>query len=148
MTVPKPNGANDKVFYLDLVGNSFLGRMARQARKDMYQVFLNEVRPDATSSILDVGVSVFEDHPEESNLLEQLYPYPSNIKMLGVHEGSFLEQRFPGTTYVRYDPQGNFPFEDGQFDVCYCNAVIEHVGLAEDRHRFLRELLRVAARCS
>src|SRR5690348_7397192 len=103
---------NDKVFYLDLVGQSFLRRLAKKARTDIYQIFLDEVRPTATSSILDVGVSVVKDAPEESNLLEQLYPYPANVKMLGIHEGAFLEKRFPGTTYVRYDPRGAFPFSD------------------------------------
>ena len=76
-------------------------------------------------------------------MLEQRYPHPANITMLGVHEGAFLERQFPGTTYVRYDPRSGFPFDAGQFDICYCNAVIEHVGLEEDRERFLREMLRV-----
>jgi SAM-dependent methyltransferase len=134
---------NDKVFYLDFVGQSFLGRLAKKARIDIYQVFLDEIRPTATSLILDVGVSVVEDDPEESNLLEQLYPYPTNVKMLGIHEGAFLEKRFPGTTYVRYNPCGAFPFSDNEFDVCYCNAVIEHVGREQDRLRFLGEVLRV-----
>jgi ubiquinone/menaquinone biosynthesis C-methylase UbiE len=63
--------------------------------------------------------------------------------MLGIHEGAFLEKRFPGTTYIRYDPREVFPFSDNEFDVCYCNAVIEQVGRAEDRRRFLGEVLRV-----
>jgi SAM-dependent methyltransferase len=138
---------NDKVFYLDFVGQSFLGPLAKKARTDIYQIFLDQIRPTSTSSILDVGVSVAEDNPEETNalenVLEHLYPYPANIKMLGVHEGAFLEERFPGTKYVRYDAKGTFPFADDEFDVCYCNAVIEHVGSPESRRRFVRELLRV-----
>jgi SAM-dependent methyltransferase len=138
---------NDKVFYLDAVGQSFLGRMAKKARTDIYEIFLDRIRPTPTTTILDVGVSVAEDNPEESheleNVLEQMYPYRRNIKMLGIHDGAFLEKRFPGTSYVRYDPDGNFPFEDGEFDVCYCNAVIEHVGRPADRRRFVREILRV-----
>ncbi len=121
--------------------------MAKKARTDIYQIFLDEIKPTAASTILDVGVSVTEDSLEESNsvenMLEQLYPYPSNVKMLGVHDGAFLEKRFPGMSYIRYDPQGNFPFKDGEFDVCYCNAVIEHVGRPEDRRRFVNEILRV-----
>lgn len=138
---------NDKVFYIDTVGQTFLGRLATKARTDIYEIFLERLRPTPTTTILDVGVSVAEDNPETSgdleNFLEQLYPYPANIKMLGIHEGAFLEKRYPGTKYVRYDPSGNFPFEDNQFDVCYCNAVLEHVGRPDDRRRFLREILRV-----
>jgi SAM-dependent methyltransferase len=134
---------SDRVFYLDVVGESFLGRLARKARTDIYEIFLRETRPGETSTILDVGVSVVPDNPRESNILERLYPYPANVTMLGIHEGDFLEQQFPGTKYVRYDPASRFPFADGQFDICYCNAVIEHVGRVEDRRRFVRELLRV-----
>jgi SAM-dependent methyltransferase len=138
---------NDKVFYFDIVGQTFLGRLANKARTDIYQIFLDQIRPTSSSSILDVGVSVAEDNPGETsaleNVLEHLYPYPTNIKMLGVHDGAFLEERYPGTKYVRYDPAGPFPFGDEEFDVCYCNAVIEHVGRPESRRRFVRELLRV-----
>ncbi len=137
---------SDRVFYLDIVGDSFLGRLAQKARAGMYQVFLREMSPAESTKILDVGVSVVEEHPEESNILEQRYPYPANITMLGIHEGAFLETRFPGTRYVRYDPPSPFPFADAAFDVCYCNAVIEHVGEEEERRRFIRELLRVARR--
>jgi hypothetical protein len=135
---------SDRVFYLDVVGDSFLGRLARKARSDLYEIFLREVRPDATTTILDVGVSVVEESPEEANVLERLYPHRANITMLGIHEGAFLERQFPGATYVQYDPRSPFPFEDGRFDVCYCNAVIEHVGLEEDRRRLVSEMLRVA----
>lgn len=143
---PVDRDRDDRAFYLDAVSHSFLGRLARKARTDIYQMFLRELAPDATTSILDVGVSVVEDEPGESNVLEQLYPHPANLTMLGIHEGSTLERRYPGTRYVRYDPGARFPFADGQFDVCYCNAVIEHVGREEERRRFLRELLRVGHR--
>jgi SAM-dependent methyltransferase len=110
----------------------------------MYEIFLAETRPVEASSILDVGVSVAENPPEESNILEQHYPHPARITMLGIHEGALLERQYPGTKYVRYDPAGPFPFVDRQFDICYCNAVIEHIGRQAERERFVRELVRVA----
>ena len=118
-------------------------RLARKARLGIFGIFVDRIRPSETDTILDVGVSVVEDNPDESNILEQLHPHTSRLTMLGIHEGAFLEKRFPGARYVRYDPKGNFPFADNEFDVCYCNAVLEHVGLEEDRRRFLREILRV-----
>jgi hypothetical protein len=132
----------DEVFY-KAPGGKVLNRLARKARLGIFDVFVDRIRPAETDTILDVGVSVVEDNPEESNILEQMHPYSHRVTMLGIHDGSFLEKRFPGTRYRRYDPRGNFPFSDGEFDVCYCNAVLEHVGLAEDRRRFLREVLRV-----
>ncbi len=136
----------DRVYYLDVVGETFLGRLARRARNGLYDAFVRELRPTDAMTVLDVGVSVVEDNPEVSNVLEQRFPWLSNVTMLGIHEGAFLEETFPGTRYVRYQPGAPFPFADRQFDVCYCNAVIEHVGLEGDRRRFLRELLRVGRR--
>lgn len=145
MTLPHQE-RDDRAFYLDVASDSFLVRLSRKARMDIYQIFLRELAPSAVTSVLDVGVSVVEDEPAESNMLEQLYPYPANLTMLGIHDGAFLEGRYPGTRYVRYDTSTGFPFADGQFDICYCNAVIEHIGNEEDRRRFLGELLRVGRR--
>lgn len=136
----------DDVFYLNVVGDSFLGKLAQKARKDLYDIFMRELNGVGAKSLLDVGVSVLEKNPLESNIFERLYPYRDRITMLGIHEGAFLETQFPGARYVQYDPQGKFPFEDNQFDICYCNAVIEHIGLEQDRDRFLREVLRVGKR--
>jgi SAM-dependent methyltransferase len=137
---------NDRVFYLDAVSGSFLGRLARRARTDLYRAFARELAPGPDTTILDVGVSVVEDDPEVSNVLERLHPWPERITMLGIHEGSFLEQAYPGTRYVRYQAGSAFPFPDQSFDVCYCNAVLEHVGDPAQRRHFLRELLRVGRR--
>ncbi len=140
MNVP---AGSDRDFYFEGRTGSFLGRLSRRARVEMYDVFLRETRPTERSTVLDIGVSVVENPPEESNVLEQLYPHPANVTMLGIHDGGPLERQFPGTRYVRYEPGARFPFADEQFDICYCNAVIEHVGREDDRRRFLREVLRV-----
>ncbi len=137
---------SDRPYYDPVVAPGALGRMSRRARVGIYEIFLRELRPTATTTVLDVGVSVVDDQPREANVLEQRYPYPQNLTMLGIHEGSFLEKLYPGTRYVRYQPPARFPFGDREFDICHCNAVIEHVGGEEDRRRFLRELLRVGRR--
>jgi hypothetical protein len=36
------------------------------------------------------------------------------------------------------------PFADGEFDVAFSNAVVEHVGGRDDQQRFVLELCRVA----
>jgi len=136
----------DKAFYLDAVNGSFLARLARRARSDLYAAFVRELSPGPATTILDVGVSVVEDDPAVSNLLERLHPWPERITMLGIHEGAFLERQHPGARYVRYQPGDPFPFPDQAFDVCYCNAVLEHVGDPAGRRAFLQELLRVGRR--
>lgn len=49
---------------------------------------------------------------------------------------------YPGP-FVRGDPAEGLPFADGEFDLAYCNSVIEHVP-PERRAAFAAELRRVA----
>jgi SAM-dependent methyltransferase len=48
---------------------------------------------------------------------------------------------YPGP-FVRADPAAGLPFADGEFDLAYCNSVIEHVP-RERRAAFAAELRRV-----
>ena len=54
-------------------------------------------------------------------------------------------QAFPQITTVVADGR-DLPFADGEFDVGFSNAVVEHVGGRDDQERFVRELCRVAKR--
>lgn len=58
--------------------------------------------------------------------------------------GVDLEERpgYPGR-FVRADASDGLPFGDGEFDLAYCNSVIEHVA-PERRAAFAAELRRVA----
>jgi SAM-dependent methyltransferase len=135
----------DKHFYNNFVANiRFFSKLSQEARAEMYEIFLKEVSPSPEDSILDIGVSVTEQERLEENILEKLYPYASKITMLGIHDGAFLEQVYPGTKYVRVDPENPFPFADNQFDICFCNAVLEHVGDHQKQKEFVREILRVS----
>jgi SAM-dependent methyltransferase len=49
---------------------------------------------------------------------------------------------YPGT-FVQADAAERLPFADGEFDLAYCNSVIEHVA-PERRAAFAAELRRVA----
>ena len=37
-----------------------------------------------------------------------------------------------------------FPFKDKEFDICWCNAVVEHVDNRDKQERFLKNIQRVA----
>ena len=64
---------------------------------------------------------------------------------LGQHEGARFRESYPRARYVQGDALA-LPFEDGEFDVAFSNAVIEHVGGPEEQRRFVDEALRVARR--
>jgi SAM-dependent methyltransferase len=79
------------------------------------------------------------------NFFEELYPWPHRITAVGVHDGTAFRRRYPQVRYVQGDACA-LPFADGEFDLYFSNAVIEHVGGDERQRAFVREALRVAGR--
>lgn len=117
---------------------------ALKARRYMFDLFIHSFRPSSQTRVLDLGVTPDDSLPE-SNLFEQLYPYPDKLTVASIEDASSLEQRFPGVKYVRIERK-TLPFVSGEFDVVFCSAVLEHVGSREDQRTFIAEALRVSKR--
>jgi SAM-dependent methyltransferase len=123
-----------------------------RSRRRKLRLFLEELRPSAQTTVLDVGVDEvgFGGEGGESgcrthNFFEELYPWPHRITALGLHDGEGFRRAYPGVDYVQGDACA-LPFPDGAFDVVFSNAVIEHVGGAERQRAFVSEALRVGRR--
>jgi hypothetical protein len=107
------------------------------------------LRPDASTTILDVGVTdaAFGDadgHGSD-NFFEANYPWPGRITAVGVADLPRFREAFPGVRLVIADGR-SLPFADGEFDVAVSNAVVEHVGGEDDQRALVRELCRVGRR--
>ena len=120
-----------------------------RSRRRKLRLFLDELRPTPDTTVLDVGADELGfgegDGCGTLNFFEELYPWPERITALGVHEGTAFRARYPHIRYVRGDACA-LPFADGEFDVVFSNAVIEHVGSRERQRAFVREALRVGRR--
>lgn len=114
--------------------------ISRANRSRKLQRFMDLMKPAPTTSILDVGFADHEYSPVH-NYLEKYYPYPEQITALGIDEPLEFSRRYPQVRAVRY-PGRVFPFDDGQFDICWSNAVLEHVGDHQAQIDFLREIRR------
>jgi SAM-dependent methyltransferase len=130
------------VYYANSGMVPLASRVSLHARRKMFRVFMEFVRPGPGTRVLDVGVTNDDTH-RESNYFEQLYPYPQNITCVGTEDGSHLALRYPGLTYLQVRTGEPLPFRDGEFDVVFSNAVIEHVGSRAAQAAFARELCRV-----
>jgi SAM-dependent methyltransferase len=108
----------------------------------MFRVFMETFAPTAATTVLDVGVTSDRSF-QESNYFERMYPYPHNVSCVGTEDGSHLPAQYPGLQYQQVIAGEPLPFPDGQFDIVFSNAVLEHVGSRSEQMRFLGEICRV-----
>jgi SAM-dependent methyltransferase len=123
-----------------------------RSRRRKLRLFLDEMRPSASSTVVDVGADEvgFGDPGGQGgcqthNFFEELYPWRERITAVGLHAGDGFRARYPEITYVQADGCA-LPFPDRAFDLYFSNAVIEHVGDRDRQQAFVSEALRVAAR--
>ena len=106
-------------------------------RKKRIQLFLELMRPEKQTRILDVGGYVFD--------WDQVVPIESPVTFLNLSHpkiGREIPERY---TCVVGDAR-KMDFSDGSFDIAFSNSVIEHVGTYEDQQQFANEVRRVGKR--
>lgn len=122
--------------------DSLAVKIAAYQRRKMYLAFLRISGIGGEDTLLDVGTTTDRTY-SHSNYMEAWYPNKAKITCAGLDDASFLEELYPGLTFVRANGC-DLPFEDRAFDYVHSSAVIEHVGSGEMQRQFARELWRVA----
>jgi SAM-dependent methyltransferase len=122
-------------------------RVSMRSRERKLQLFLELLAPGPESRVVDVGVT---DAPfgagSTDNFFEARYPWPAQITGVGHTELDRFAAAFPAVRAVRADGR-ELPFADGEFDLGFSNAVVEHVAGGRDgQRRFVHELCRVSRR--
>jgi SAM-dependent methyltransferase len=122
-------------------------RVSMRSRERKLRLFLDLLRPGPGTTVVDVGVT---DAPfgagSTDNFFEARYPWPERITGVGLTELDRFAAAFPRVRAVRADGR-DLPFADGEFDIGFSNAVVEHVaGGREGQRGFVGELCRVARR--
>jgi hypothetical protein len=121
-----------------------------RSRRRKMSLFHELIQPTSETTVVDVGVAdtPFGEGSGQAvthNFFEALYPWPERITAVGNVPLENFARAFPQIPHVVADGR-ELPFADGEFDVAFSNAVVEHVGGREDQERFARELCRVSKR--
>src|ERR1700756_201183 len=116
-------------------------RVSMRSRERKLQLFLDLLQPGPETTIVDVGVT---DAPfggcSTDNFFEALYPWPGRITAVGHTELDRFAAAPPSLGAVRAAARA-LPFADGEFDLGFSNAVVEHVAGGRDgQRRFVHEL--------
>lgn len=101
----------------------FAGALREHFHARRAHLFRTLLRPDAATSILDLGGSDGEFMARLDGLDS------SRITVADIGEGPLVAERERGFRGVRLTEGEPLPFADGEFDVVFCNSVIEHVTL-------------------
>lgn len=126
--------------------NPFIGvktYFSLKARNKMYQRFKQCCQPTRKDEVLDLGATP-DENLADSNFFEKLYPYKNQITVASIEDCAFLVEKYGLKAYVQNHPKKPLPFADGEFDILFCSAVLEHVGTREDQKFFLKECMRIS----
>lgn len=118
---------------------------SNKARKKMYLRFEQMIQPKEADEVLDLGVTP-DVELADSNFFEKLYPYKGNITIASIEDCNFMVEKFGLKGFVQNKSKEPLPFQDKQFDVLFCSAVLEHVGTREDQKFFLEECMRISGK--
>jgi Methyltransferase domain len=121
--------------------------VSMRSRRRKLDLFVEALRPGPETTVVDVGVT---NAPfgggSTDNFFEALYRWPERVTAVGHTELDRFAAAFPQVRLVRADGR-DLPFADGEFDLGFSNAVVEHVAGGRDGQRqFIHELCRVADR--
>jgi Methyltransferase domain len=122
-------------------------QVSLRSRERKLQLLLELLSPGPETTVVDVGVTdAAFGGGSSDNFFEAMYPWPDRITGVGHTELDRFREAFPRVRAVRADGR-DLPFADGEFDLGFSNAVVEHVAGGRDgQRRFVHELCRVSQR--
>ncbi len=118
-------------------------RFTERSRRARFDLFMRIMKPGPHDRVIDVGAG--EGESRSVNFLENWYPWPQHITAVALDDLPQFGTLHPHVRLVVGDGCA-LPFPTHAFDIYFSNAVLEHVGTADDQRRLLSEACRVSRR--
>ena len=119
-------------------------KVSNASRQRKLDLFYSLMKPTPQTTLLDLG-GLLGDTDQPNLQLLNSYPHRDKLTLINLYypDVKHAAQSLPGLQAICGDGL-RLPFADKQFDVCYCNAVIEHLFTFENQQAFANEIRRVA----
>lgn len=118
-------------------------RITERSRRTRFELFMRVMRPGPHDRVVDVGAG--EGESRSVNFFEAWYPWPHHITAVALSDLPKFRALFPEVRLTVGDGRA-LPFPTHAFEIYFSNAVLEHVGTADDQRRFIAEACRVSRR--
>jgi len=120
-------------------------KVSFDARKRMYDVWLDYGKGFANKSILDVGATPDVERIDSNCFLTWFHENGMKVTCYSPEDIAHLNELFPFVDVLKGSFNDlNIPVTDISYDWCTSSAVFEHVGSRESQIQFVSEHARVA----
>jgi SAM-dependent methyltransferase len=99
---------------------------SNNARKKRSEFFMSIFNPDENTRILDLGGG-------DGELISKTVPYKKNVFVADISSEGLKQAQGKGYKVIPLDESGKIPCREKEFDVIFCNSVLEHVTV--DKHK-------------
>ena len=103
-------------------------RMSRRWKQKRFEAFVQCVSPPSGATVIDLGGATGRFFHENRAIVEDL---GLKIVIADIDEQSLKVAEKNGLETLLLSESGFGEFQDGEFDVVFCNSVIEHVTLSK-----------------
>lgn len=117
--------------------HKILNFVIKPFRKKRMAKFLKIIEPQPSERILDVGGTIHN---------WKLIDYKNDVVLLNILAPKNIDSALPGNFSFVVGDATNLQYEDNEYDICFSNSVIEHVGTLEKQKMFAQEVCRVGKR--
>jgi len=131
---------------MSILSKTFTG-LSYESRIKKFNKFINLMEPRPEDKILYIGGTIETENVYLESFFLENYKWLGNVTIMDIGENGLrrTKERFSEVKTCCCDVK-KMPLKDKQFDISFCNAVIEHVGDYEAQKTMAEEIMRVSGR--